>query len=318
MAQPKPASPSRLADQLLRAVAICGVITIHFMAMFHKSPFVTGAPYQFWAVSLDQLARLSVPLFVALSGYGLSQKYSRSEFHWGEFVKNRLLKLLPLYIGWSIFYYFILRAVPLWNPTWQTSSLLDQIIWGQADYQMYFVPMIFQLYLLFPLLFMLRKKWPVPTLLTFAVVQIFCFWLYQEKTIKLTDIIFTDQLQYIFCGTWIFYFVLGMYLPRLHSLIRKLVFGKALLLTVVLLGTYLMISNALYNVNHGIDPIIAQRFTRFTVLLYASSAIVLSTWLALKIKRLPRVVEQLGIHSYSIYLAHTFLLRVIFSVGILK
>lgn len=307
------ASPARIADQFLRATAIFMVFAIHFMASLHKSPYISGAPFQFWAVTFDQLFRVSVPLFVALSGYGLSQKYTVSHFHWGEFFKNRVLKLLPLYIGWSFFYYVTLRIVPQWSPNWQTSSIWQQLLWGEADYQMYFVPMIFQLYVLFPLLLALRKKWPKITFIGAFVMQLFFFWFYQEQARKLIHVNWTDQLQYIFFGAWIFYFMLGMYLQQILTLVRKAPFGKATVLTGVLVAAYLMISNALHNINTGFDPIDALRSTRFTVMFYSSTMIVASVWLAMKIKKIPRIIQQIGIHSYNIYLGHTFILRVIFT-----
>jgi len=311
-------NPARIADQFLRTVAILMVLTIHFMSSLHISPFISGAHFQFWAVSLDQLCRVSVPLFVSLSGYGLSQKYSVSHFHWGEFFKNRVLKLLPLYIGWSIFYYISLRIVPQWSPNWQNASLLHQLFWGEADYQMYFVPMIFQLYVLFPLLLALRKKWPAHTFFAALAIQLFFFWFYQEQATKVIQVSWTDQLQYIFFGAWIFYFLLGMYLGKILSFVRKVTFGKVLVLSAVLIAAYLMISNALHNINTGFDPIDALRSTRFTVMLYSVSAIVASGWLAMKIKKIPWIFEQIGNRSYNIYLGHTFILRIIFTFFLMK
>jgi len=318
MALEKTLSPARLSDQLLRAIAIICVILIHFLAMFHDSPFVSSSPYQLVAVSLDQLSRLSVPLFVALSGYGLSQKYLKTEFRWSEFLTRRVLKLLPLYIVWSIFYYVALRVVPGWTPTWETTSLPVQLLLGQADYQMYFVPMIFQLYLLFPFLFQLRRRWPLSTLIVFGCIQVVMFFFFQNRQLMIGNFLVTDQVQYLFCGTWIFYFVLGMCLPRLHRMLKSSAFLTSVLIAVTLAGGYWIINNALSNINQGMNPLYALRFTRYVVLFYASASIVLLSWLAMKVRRLPVVIQQIGTHSYGLYLAHTFLLRVIFSIGILR
>jgi surface polysaccharide O-acyltransferase-like enzyme len=313
----KPIHPTRIADQLLRAVALVMVLTIHFMSSIHVSPYVSAAPHQFWAVLIDQICRVSVPLFVALSGYGLSQKYTVSNFHWSEFLKNRVLKLLPLYIGWSIFYYFSLRLVPYWKPNWQSSSLLEQLLWGEADYQMYFVPMIFQLYVLFPALLALRKKWPWPTFIFALVLQATSYWFYQQKSLHMS-INWTDQLQYIFFGAWIFYFVLGMYLRTVLVRLQKKRMYQFLLIGVAVITGFLMVRNALYNINTGFDPVDALRTTRFSVLAYASTVIVMGMWLATKVKKIPWIIEQIGIHSYNIYLGHTFFLRVLFTFWFTK
>lgn len=313
-------SPSRAGEQLLRAFAISLVVIIHFVAMFQQSPYVTGAPYQLLAVSIDQIGRISVPLFVALSGYGLALKYAKKELKWGEFLRRRVWKLLPLYVAWSVALYLIMRAVPIWRPTWPTNSLPVQILFGQADYQMYFVPMIFQLYLLFPLIFKLFRRYPLFVLVGAALIQSLTFYFFtsSNEPPRIGNFIFVDQSQYLLCITWIFYFVLGMSLPTIHQRMRS----SSLLLLAILLASILAcggtIHNSLTQINHGVDPLLALRFTRYSVLVYATLGIVALTWLANQVTRIPRVVAFLGNHSYSIYLSHTLLLRVIFSSGLLK
>ncbi len=312
-------SPTHISDQLLRAIAILGVVLIHFLAMFRQSPYVENSPFQLTAVTLDQLFRVSVPLFVALSGYGLSQKYVKSTLRWGEFLRRRVWKLLPLYIGWSVFYYLILRLVPSWRPTWPTNSLLTQILLGQADYQMYFVPMIFQLYLLFPFLLIIRKRWPLLLFISAAVLQAAVYLIFmRQEPLQIGGILFVDQNQYILCLSWIFYFVLGMYLPQLHNLLKRLPLLFWILLGATLFSGAWAVTTAVGNINQGIDPLVALRFTRFSIMAYASVSILILTWLARGITKIPSFISFAGKHSYSIYLSHTLFLRILFSFGPFK
>ncbi len=90
MNQATTAATRRQSDTFLRGIAICCVVLIHFLSSFKKSPFITGAEFQNVAVAIDQLGRVAVPLFVALSGYGLMLRYQKTELKWSEFLKKRV------------------------------------------------------------------------------------------------------------------------------------------------------------------------------------------------------------------------------------
>lgn len=152
-----------------KVVAAIAVVAIHATSTA-ETRFAAQHNYislDFIGVALNQWARFSVPLFLYLSAYGLAK--STKEFasgfwtNYAQFLKKRLATiLLP---------YFFFSAVPiameihsygentpfgqLWN------SIATKLLTGTADYHLYFLVILLQCYLLFPLLLQISRKFPV-------------------------------------------------------------------------------------------------------------------------------------------------------------
>jgi len=277
----------------LKGFAIIAVVVIHTINYFMNR---TLPDTSFWPVliTLDQLMRFSVPLFIALSGYALAQKYLKNRLNLNDFYFRRTTKLLPAYFIWTGIYYF---SSPQTFPLWQILFL------GKAEYHLYFVPMIFQAYLLFPLLFNLIKKIPWIFLIFSVIAQYFIFNYINQPG-------WTDQKQYILFMTWQLYFVLGIFLavtkPHMMTKIATVIFP---------LGIIASIFTALAWWGKTRDVIWATRFTRGWVELYATGIIILSiAWVKkIKIQNIfYRTIVFLGVNSYQIFLGHVFFLRLLF------
>src|SRR3989344_642934 len=131
-----------------KGLAILAVVALHILALPERA-LITEETKQ-WLLVIDQALRFSVPLFVFLSGYGLAKKYEQ-KLDLKDFYQKRVLKILPLFFLWTSGTYVISWILKL---PFQT-SLTDWwkvVFFGQSDYHFYFVPMILQLYLLFPVI----------------------------------------------------------------------------------------------------------------------------------------------------------------------
>ena len=119
----------------------------------------------------------------------------------------------------------------------------------------------------------------------------------------------TDYQQYIFFGSWIFYFILGIYLGLKEKLpiILMLITG----LVLVSLGGYLVVTDSQRLLAEGDNLIFATRFTRESVLVYATGFCLAG--LAIGPKIATGWLVKLGQKSYQIYLGHTLILRLIFT-----
>jgi probable poly-beta-1,6-N-acetyl-D-glucosamine export protein len=315
----KKRAPAANGSVVLKGAAILAVLTIHVLASLPPSTFTTS-PLRPYNVGLDQLARYAVPLFVMLSGYGFSKKYETQPFQLLQFLWSQAKKLLPWYVLASVTFWTVFQLIPRWKPIGVNPSLTHQLLTGQADYHLYFVPMIFQLYLLFPILKWLIKKNATLVLLSAALFQVWLYWLYSKITPPpLVDTYLkTDQQQYIWWFNWIYYFVLGMWLAtqewfKKHSaLTQLLLLGGSVISWIILTTT----TNA--SISSGVDPIIALRTSKVGVIVYASFVCCLLMIITQSIKTgiqknsLYKALSFLGAVSYPIYLFHTLVLRVLF------
>ncbi len=305
---------------ILRGVSIIGVILIH----------IIGSSFHFWAkgsstwfvfLTLDQFFRFSVPLFVFISGYTLYSKY-RDNFKYGEFYLRRAARTLPWYFVWSliIYIYINLTVEPGFvnYPTWKLIFL------GKVDYHLYFVSMIFQLYLLFPILLWLYKKFKfyfVTTLFISEIVLYFIFSLIGRNIIVLPWHIY-EQQQYLFFGTWVFYFVLGFLLSEKSYDAAQINFKrhntslkKFVSITVTLALLAYSIYDSLYLISGITDTNVATRSTRIPLLLYSTSfvvtAFVCADLLLKTNKKLLKTLLYFAKISFLVYLIHALIIRIL-------
>ena len=126
-------------------------------------------PAEFANIILSYLGHYGVQLFIMISGFGLAMSMMRKEQSWGVFVLDRLKKLYPLLITGIVV--FILATIVL------TGHSLKADEWRELGWKMLFIHtllpnsgislngpwwffgMIFQLYLLFPWLYQLIRRW---------------------------------------------------------------------------------------------------------------------------------------------------------------
>ena len=305
---------SRDRVDALKAFAIIAVIFIHVVSIGQK--FAERlTPYWFHLVTYDQLLRFCVPLFIALSGFGLAAKYSSSHLDLKDFYTRRVAKLLPQYLFFAVvLYIFLLLMQPVTGEIVHY-NFFQAIFLGRADYHLYFVPLVFQFYILFPLFFWMTRKNIWVMLLVSLLVQVGVFYVIGTKTeMPWYNEPWNDQRQYILAVSWGFYFVLGIVLGlsvKREALRGKIVWG-ALVLTVV--GLVWSIVDAQRMVLSGIDLQATTRFTRIPVLVYSSGLIVFALLVPNFLKASPfRVFKnsliQVGRNSYTTYLLHTLVLR---------
>ncbi|MBI3342386.1 acyltransferase [Candidatus Curtissbacteria bacterium] len=306
--------PKRIAAiDILKALAIIAVILIHTTSVSFN--YVKLASIQNLLI-FDQFLRFSVPLFVATSGYLLAIKYLNQNLKLSEFFQKRALKLLPSYLVWTAIIYIYLHYFT--HEPQQHYSLFEIIFLGRADYHLYFVPMLFQLYLLFPVILYLYKKNRAATILGTLIIQlsVIAFSLaIRNQTIKV-NFLWGDQQQYLFCLTWVFYFTLGILIFDLKNKER---FKKLPLITLglTLAGFYAAVSQSITIFTKTHQLIDATTFTRYPIVLFASGAISSVLLFGEKLESLFEPVKNffaaIGKSSYTIYLMHTIVLRIVYN-----
>ena len=147
-------------------------------------------PGEFVNILFSYFGHYGVQLFVMISGFGLTLSMLRREQGWGEFVINRLKKLYPLLITGVV--------VCLLGCLVMNGRLFNQGEWREIGYKFLFIHtlipnsglsingpwwffgLIFQLYLLFPLIFRCMKKWKWQTFLVVCAISYGLIFLFRE------------------------------------------------------------------------------------------------------------------------------------------
>lgn len=301
---------------MLKALAIIAVVGIHVMAYVEQ----IDAKRLLWEnyITLDQVFRFCVPLFVALSGYTLAKSYGDKKIDWVRFAWKRIKRTIPLYLLWSGIFIVTWRLVPQWSTFSANAKWWEILIYGKADYHLYFVPMILCLYALFPLLLILIKRFKFAFVaLLFIAEALFYYWIsaHLDLSWRVVKPFYSDQEQYIFFGSWIFFFCLGIYLHFASSWGRKIF--RILSPILVLFDLWWAGTNAVNLYRNGVDVLSASRFTRLPILIYSTGVIGLGLEFRSYLVKLPALIKSLlvflGRQSYWIYLGHTLWLRVFFS-----
>src|SRR5258708_1620893 len=89
---------------LIRALAIVLVIVVHVYSEFISKIIFVHSTDWWLAEFFESFAKISVPLFIMLSGFLLLDK--KKSYTIGEFYKKRLFKIgIPILI-WPVVFYF--------------------------------------------------------------------------------------------------------------------------------------------------------------------------------------------------------------------
>lgn len=297
---------------VIKVLAVIAVVLIHVFAAVYFSVLKQNQNARIYFVVADQLWRFSVPVFVAISGFGLMTGYSTKTFNFFRYLSRRLWRLVPWYLVAATL--TILLVTFVWHEDqalYHGAKLWRLYFLGQADYHLYFVPMIIQLYLLFPIfLFLFRRMPPIFLVVLAFAWQVVWYWFISQKTEFLgnNNGFWPDQEQYRNFASWIFYFVLGMYFAGKGKV--NLLLGLGL----TSVGLAWAITNSIGSLAQGLDIFVATRFTRLPVLVYATGAIVLGKYLIdnLSMSQVKeKLWHRLGDYSYLIYLFHPLAIRVV-------
>lgn len=239
------------------------------------------------------LAKVCVGIYVVLSGYGLAESVKKRGLEIGAFYKRRLLKIYMNYwlialifvpfgawfmertlssvYGEHVFQGFILQMLGLHMFTWVSYGY--NATW-------WFMSLIIVLYAIFPLVNFMVKRYHLWFLA-------FCAWLLFVPIPLVND--------------WIFPFAVGVYLSQKDGFIKLLVWldkqGKMRFVTLLILT----VAAAWYRQNGWLfDSTRADTVFGILLILWTTEWVVFSP-LAKK------VFEFVGVHSFNIFLFHTFI-----------
>lgn len=285
----------------LRVLAMLAVLVGHVTStyIFQETHYqVCGITLAFF---LNQGVRVSVPLFLVLSGFSLG--IGKQPASYLSFVGGRFRRVLPYYVGWLLVYNLANAgfSVSAW---WQQAAapgwLLRTLAAGLGTPHLYFI----QCYLLYPLLRRWMARAPF-SCLTWSLAGT----LLLQGSYVLRDLGVLPGTPPVFlwlaAPVWGFYFVAGMFLQTLPweklRAVARLAAPGMLAVCVLFLCLYSGMAHAT-GVLHAIKP----ELMAATVLVFLWGVGAWSWWG--RVPGVPAVTAFLARHAMGIYYNHVLVI----------
>lgn len=293
--------------QYLKGLAILGVIMIHVTAGFTNINSFNST--SFVLIFLNQVSRFAVPLFVIISGLVLSRKYFYN-FNIKYFYYKRLKKIIPLYLLFSIIY---LLFKVLYGLDFTVTDIIIRLLTGEAEYHLWFIPLIIQLYLLYPILIHIYQKFDeilIVNTLLFLSLLMQCGYQFIVSDLDLPSIFKSG-----FFLSYLFYFYIGIHIGRnyekLSDFSRKANTTSLFLLViiVVMLNTF-RIGDIYYGI-YNYNLLLKSHYITIPILSITVLLLSVKTNLNIQKYKFYKHVVLLGNVSFEIYLVHALVLRFI-------
>ncbi|MZP28386.1 acyltransferase family protein [Heliobacterium undosum] len=317
--------------QALRGVAFLGVALQHVLGVFiHRPDLAKGDAVAYAALFI--LAKLAVPAFVFITGMVVFYNYY-DQLDYPRFLRRRIGEILLPYLAWTVFYSFYAGPPPESAVAW-ARDLARNLLTGEGSYHLWFVVMIFQFYLFYPLfrwgfrsigegaarsgfgffalMGLLGMGYLALTWLSYSVIPNVGEPLALSKAWQF----FSDYRDRTFLF-WFFYFILGgaagLAVSRWRQWTTKVLWWNGALFAVLFIWVTRQLVAGITAGPAGVvvDVNIATSL-RPSVFLYSVSVIVLAYGLAVRLRLsenpLNRFLHLLGRHSYGLYLAHALTL----------
>ena len=280
---------------MLSALFCVFVVFIHITS-FPVEHLIKGSWQHFIFYISNKILTFVVPGFIFLSGFKLSYQYKDKKFCFPAFFKERVVKIFVPYLCWYVVYYvfFLLRDyITMKSP----GGLVLSVLVGDLVSPFYFIPLIFQFYLLFGVIRWLFERVDHKLLLILAFFMNFVF---LEKIFFRYD----DR----FFAAYFFYFVLGCYFGKRGRVFNsyKWIVG---IIYVAVAALYLYFSY------HAVVYASPFPHWRTAALLFSTASIfamgLLANWLcSVMSQRAFHIVLKVDMASYSIFLSHCLMIYV--------
>jgi len=288
----------------IRGIAIIAVIMIHIGAgilLVEPSTHTLKVPMSTFFV-YHQLTGFAVSAFITCSGILLCMRYKDKQFNYLNFVGSRSLILIP-YVIWSLIYLEYTGKLAGISK----ADLFTALGNGSAYWHLYFIPLVYCLYLLFPLFRFVVRKIKTPWWLVLALV------LQHYFQIRLQNAVSKEVLDFFQVRFFLFLFLAGCYIGQYYDEFKAFI-NKYINAIIALLGTVLLLKICVFYytalVLKKTVTEIPQTVT-FENKLYTLCIIVLFIYLAPHLKS--SLLGRFGANSFGIYLSHPLILKILYA-----
>lgn len=283
---------------IVRAIATISVIIVHISAIAIVG-FEHHSTYSIITIFVNRLLKFTTPVFIFLAGSLVCESYKNKAFDYKRFLKSRGKRILLPYVIASLVYYIVLTYFG--TRSFSVLHFTMQVITGSAQYHLYFIPIILQLYLLTPVFFALRKRINIKILIPAFILISYL------STIAL-KFQYSDRIFIKF----IVPYAIGLYFgSQVLTYLKKISIKKIILLFVITLGIGAFYSYEFSKFFYGNYSSELIRDTGWFV--YCILSCFTLSWTAIQFST-PKIIQgissQFSSISYYVYLIHPFLIMV--------
>ncbi|MDM5190803.1 acyltransferase [Bacillus sp. DX4.1] len=267
---------------------------------------------------LFNLAKFSAPAFIFIVGFHLISQYTK-QILYKEYIYEKTANLLAPYLFWSIIYLFITKDALTMQ------SAIKSLLLGTAAPHLWYVIMMFQIHLLFPLLCVTFYWFQKRThnqqdiykyMAVFAMIYFLLMWysshyIFNGEALTRSGILHYTDRSFFFYS---FYFVMGGIAAVSLRAWRSFVMKHIPLCTILFFILFLFINYELFSF-HGVDEIhlTVSTYLKPSMFLYIVCEILILYALSITIAQhrsgLYRALRFIGNYTYGAYLAHFFFLQ---------
>ncbi len=147
-----PTSTRDAAFDIVKGLSILEVVAHHALG-FSLSRFAIRGSAEWWGLFiLQKVLHFAVPVFLMISALLLVRSLAKLETpNWSQFYLRRVARTVWPYILWSAFYiWFRYAFLPDRPPVAENWAVY--LLWGKAEYHLYFFSVLIQVSILLPLL----------------------------------------------------------------------------------------------------------------------------------------------------------------------
>lgn len=295
----------------VRAFAAMSVIAIHVTAGYTA---YTQSGY-YW----NQAMRYAVPLFIIISGFLLYfAERDRPRLSYAGFLRKRFQKILLPYLIWTALYtaYSNRQHLAQWavnDPLHPVLLWAKHLVMGTGYVHLYFLLIVLQLYLLYPLLRNWLEKYQTLLVAGSFVLTLFSqtmIYLHQIQVLVLPSL----GIPYVsLFPIWLFYFVFGMLAARHKESWEEKLAGKMLQVTLIWLASFALL-------------LVDSRYTKTfassikpSIMLFCLASYFLFYLICVQVKetrgKIGKWLDWVALHSFLIFLLHPLLVSLLVALA---
>ncbi|KMJ59022.1 hypothetical protein AB685_08075 [Bacillus sp. LL01] len=285
---------------IIRAVACLLVVLVHVSATYYYQQ----DGYNNITFFFNQIGRFGTPLFAVISGFLLFYHVRKKGFQFNKFITSRFVKVGSPFLFWSLFYILLLVILEGATPLAEGKKVFTiNFLLGNSYVHLYFMSIVFQFYLLFPLLQKIRSKhlWSILLLLSLGLNYFFVEIYTPNANNELIHYALSQRALFL---NWIFFFIFGGFAAynweSIYNFSKKIkVVSLLASISIILLTVFEYKANGSVSSNRPLNFIYIPVIFITIIGLYDYIS---------KVKVVENALSYVGQLSMGIYLVHMFII----------